>query len=64
MARRPAPITQTELTCYAKAMQDSGVPVWSVQVEKPDGTRITIKAGDIAHGSNASAIDNMLGINK
>lgn len=62
MAPRPTAMTQKELTGVAKAMQEAGVPVWSVVVEKPDGTRVQICAGEIPKPANE--IDNMLGITK
>ena len=60
MAPRPVSMTQKELTGVAKAMQEAGVPKWSVEVVKPDGTRMRISAGeDTAPANN---IDKMLGI--
>jgi hypothetical protein len=59
---RPTGITQKELTGYAKAMQAAGVPVWAVDVEKPDGTRIRIAAGTPQSPARGSNIDKMLGI--
>lgn len=41
-----APITQKELTAYAKAMRAAGVPVWRVVIDKPDGTQVRLYAGD------------------
>lgn len=37
MAARPAILKQSDLTRYAKAMQQAGVQVWRVVV-RPDGT--------------------------
>lgn len=64
MANRPVFITQNELTGYAKAIMAAGVTTFSVTAERPDGTRLTIKAGERESGSPSSEIDAMLGINK
>ena len=66
MAPRPATITQTELTRLAKAMQETGILVWSVDVEKPDGTRFRFNAGSAQPPAQTPArgegIDKRLGI--
>lgn len=62
MGSRHATITQTELTGYAKAMQEAGIAVWSVHVEKPDGTRLRIAAGPAQPAARGSALDKKLGI--
>lgn len=62
MTRRTAALTQNELTGYAAAMQAAGVAVWAIDVEKPDGTRIRICAGNIQATAGQSFIDKRLGI--
>ena len=46
MANRPAPLRQSDLTRYAKAMQSAGVAEWRIVVH-PDGKQEIIagKAG-------------------
>jgi hypothetical protein len=41
---RAAPLRQSELTAYAKAMAKAGVRDWRVEVEKPGG-RVSIIVG-------------------
>ena len=62
MAPRPATITKTELTGVAKAMQEAGYEVWSVDVERPDGTRFRINAGSAQPPARGEGIDKRLGI--
>ncbi len=49
---------------YAKAMLSAGVSVFSVTAERPDGTRLTIKAGEKEVRETSDGIDAMLGIKK
>ena len=61
MPNPKAALTQTELARYAKAMRSAGVDEFRVEIEKPDGTRITLvvgKAGDAA--DDANDIDAMI----
>lgn len=46
MAARPAPIKQSELTRYAKAMQAAGVKEWRV-VLRVDGSQEIIVSGQV-----------------
>lgn len=45
MANRPAPLKQSDLTRYAKALRAAGVKEWRITVE-PNGTH-TIIAGQL-----------------
>ncbi|MBR9890793.1 hypothetical protein GYB14_03785 [bacterium] len=63
MANRPVTITQNELSGYAKAMQAAGIYTFSITAERPDGTRLTIKAGSKEVDEQSRNIDAMLGIN-
>lgn len=60
MANRSVAITPTELTGYAKAMQEAGIVRWTVTAEKPDGTRLTITAGE--QSTSRNEVDRMLGL--
>ena len=60
MANRRASVSQKELTGYAKAMQAANVPVWTVEIDRPDGTRITLSAG--AAPARGAGLDKRLGI--
>jgi hypothetical protein len=62
MANRPTTMSQKELTGYAKAMQAAGVSAWTVDIKKPDGTRISLVVGDGANTARGADIDKMLGI--
>ena len=62
MAPRPATITQSEWTGFAKAMQETGIAVWSVDVEKPDGTRFRFNAGSAQPPARGAGIDKRLDI--
>lgn len=41
----PATIRATEIRTIAQAMTDAGVATWSVQIETPDGRKMTVNAG-------------------
>ena len=61
MPNPKAALTQAEIARYAKAMRSAGVYEFRVEIEKPDGTRITLvvgKAGDAA--DDANDIDAMI----
>jgi len=62
MTARRTSISQKELTGYAKAMQAAGVPVWAVEVEMPDGTRIKITGGEVKATPRGPDISALLGI--
>ena len=56
-----ATITQAEVTRVAKGMRAAGIDEFSIKVEKPDGTKVSIvvgKAGDAA--DDANDIDAMI----
>lgn len=41
-----APLKQSDLTRYAKAMQAAGVSAWRVEVENKDGSRVSLIVGE------------------
>lgn len=55
MPGRKAFVTQAEIARLAKGMRDAGCEEFSINVEKPDGTKISIVAGK---GSEAAATDD------
>ena len=56
-----AALTQAEIARYAKAMRSAGVDEFRVEIEKPDGTRITLVVGKTGDpGGDADDIDNMI----
>lgn len=55
MASRPAPLKQSELTRYAKAMRAAGVGSWRIEFENPDGTRVSLIVGEAENGNHAGA---------
>jgi hypothetical protein len=63
MANRPTAVSQKELEGYAKAMQAANVPVWTVEIVRPDGTRVTVSAGQPQAGYRGASLDRRLGIN-
>ena len=61
MSNPKAALTQAELARYAKAMRSAGVDEFRVEIEKPDGTRITLVAGKTGDpGDDADDIDAMI----
>ena len=61
MPNPKAALTQAELARYAKAMRSAGVDEFRVEIEKPDGTRITLVAGKTGDpGDDAADIDTMI----
>ena len=62
MPNPKAALTQTELARYAKALRSAGVDEFRVEIEKPDGTRITLVAGtaSVAAPDDADDIDAMI----
>lgn len=46
MANSSAPLKQSELTRYAKAMQAAGVSVYRIEIEAPNGSRTSIVVGE------------------
>ena len=56
-----AAVTQSELTRYAKALRAAGYDDWRVQIEKPDGTKVSICAGKAdAPAADGDEIDRMI----
>ena len=56
-----AAVTQSELTRYAKALRAAGYDDWRVQIEKPDGTKVTIRAGKSGEtADDGDEIDRMI----
>ena len=61
MPNPKVPVTQAEVARYAKAMRAAGVDEFSIKVEKPDGTKVSIVAGKSAEAPDASDdIDAMI----
>ena len=57
-----ATVTQAEVRRYLKAMREAGFETGRVEIERPDGTRVSIvagKAGDAA-AADANDIDTMI----
>ena len=46
MANRPAPLRQSDLTRYAKAMQAAGVAAWRIEVDPATGKIALIVGGE------------------
>ena len=61
MSGSKAPVTQSELTRYAKAMRAAGYDDWRIDVAKPDGTKITISTGKASEDAEHDDIDAMIG---
>ncbi|WP_456389600.1 hypothetical protein [Profundibacter sp.] len=59
MTKRKSTFTQAELIGYGKAMNEVGQAVWSVEMLRPDGTRVVFQAGGASETANP--IDDMLG---
>ncbi len=45
-------VSQAELARYAKALRAAGIDNWRVEIEKPDGAKVSIVAGK---GSDTAA---------
>ena len=61
MAHAKAALTQAELARYAKAMRSAGVDEFRVEIEKPDGTKVSIVAGKTGDAADdADDIDAMI----
>ena len=58
MPSRPAPIRQSDLTRYAKAMQAAGVADWRIEL-RPDGTQIIV-AGKVDANAGPNPCDELL----
>ena len=58
---RPSTVTQSELTRYAKAMRAAGFDGLRMVIEKPDGTKVSICAGQAAEAAeDGDEIDRMI----
>ena len=55
-----AAVTQSELTRYAKAMRAAGYDDWRIDVAKPDGTKVSIVAGQQSADAEHDDIDAMI----
>ena len=56
-----ATITQAEVTRVAKGMRAAGIDEFSIKVEKPDGTKVSIVAGKTGDAADdADDIDAMI----
>ena len=56
-----ATITQSEVARLAKGMRAAGIDEFSIKVEKPDGTKVSIVAGKGAEAADAGDdIDKMI----
>ena len=62
MSNPKAALTQAELARYAKAMRSAGVYEFRVEIEKPDGTKVSIVAGKASEAApdDADDIDAMI----
>ena len=57
MPNPKAALTQAEIARYAKALRSAGVDEFRVEIEKPDGTRITLVAGKASEAAHDDADD-------
>ena len=55
-----APVTQSELTRYAKAMRAAGFDGLRMVIEKPDGTKVSIVASEANADAGHDDIDAMI----
>ena len=53
-------VTQAEVVRYAKAMRAAGVDEFRVEIEKPDGTRVSIVAGKASENAAGDDIEAMI----
>lgn len=61
MPNSKAAVTQAELTRYAKALRAAGYDDWRIDVAKPDGTRVSIRAGKAGEAADdGDDIDAMI----
>ena len=62
MANRKATVTQAEIRRCLKAARDAGYDEARVEIDKPDGTKITVVAGKASEIADAGdEIDSMIG---
>ena len=61
MATPKATVTQAELRRYLKAMREAGFETGRVEIERPDGTRVSIVAGPAGDDADdANDIDALI----
>ena len=60
MANQKADVTQGDLTRYAKAMRAADIVDWRVEIERPDGTKVSIVAGKASEDATGDDIDAMI----
>ena len=62
MASPKAAITQSEVARLAKGMRAAGIDEFSIKVEKPDGTKVSIVAGKAGEtAEDGDDFDRMIG---
>lgn len=59
MANRPAPLRQSDLTRYAKAMRAAGIQAWRIEVQ-PNGTHNIIASNVTKDGDAGPDPDELL----
>ena len=59
MPARKTPVTQAELRRYLKAMREAGVAGGRIEIERLDGTKVSIFPGQ-SEGAVYDEIDNMI----
>ncbi len=64
MSTQKATVTQAELRRYLKAMREAGFETGRVEIERPDGTRVSIVAGRTGDAADDDANDIDALINK
>lgn len=60
MPNPKAPVTQSELTRYAKAMRAAGFDGLRMVIKKPDGTKVSIVASEANAETEHDDIDVMI----
>ena len=61
MSNRKATVTQAEVARLARGMRAAGIDEFSIKVEKPDGTKLTVVAGKTSEAVNTGDdIDAMI----
>lgn len=55
-----ATVTQGELTRYFKAVRAAGFGAVRMEIERPDGTKVSIVAGEAAADVELDDIDRMI----
>ena len=63
MANQKAAVTQAEVRRYLKAMREAGFGEGRIEIERPDGTRVSIVTGKASEAiaDDADDIDFMIG---